>query len=377
MRRYLLVSGDFVQTGGMDWANHALATFLADRGDEVELVAHRASADLEARENVRVHRVPRPWKSYLLGGPLLAREGVRQARRVASEGGLVVVNGGNCPWFDVNWVHHVHAADAPITGGSAARRLKTRLAYRMHLSEERKIVPRARVVITGCEKSRTDLLEKVGGDPSRVHSVYYGVDARAYRPAGPGEREAIRGRLGWPEGRPKVAFVGALADRRKGFDLLFAAWSDLCRDPGWDADLVVVGRGAEVPAWKARAEERGLSDRVSFLGFVPDLGEIYRACDAHCLPSRYEGYSLVTQESLACGTPAFITRASGISERYPESLRDLLIDDPEDVPDLVRRLRDWRGRMDELRAAVVPFSEELRATTWDIMASRVAALAES
>jgi glycosyltransferase involved in cell wall biosynthesis len=174
-----------------------------------------------------------------------------------------------------------------------------------------------------------------------------------------------------------VAFVGALADRRKGFDFLFAAWSELCRDPNWDADLVVVGRGAEVPSWKARAAELGLTERIAFLGFVPDLAEIYRAADAHCLPSRYEGYSLVTQEALACGTPAFISMASGISERYPESLGELLIPNPEDVSDLVLRLRNWRGRMAEYRAAVAPLSELLRATTWEVMAARMGELMES
>jgi glycosyltransferase involved in cell wall biosynthesis len=374
---YLLVTGDFVRTGGMDWANHALATYLADRGDEIHLVTYRAAADLESRPNVTVHRVRKPLKSYMLAGPLLAREGQKLARQISARGGHVVVNGGNCDWPDINWVHHVHAADAPITGGSLPRRLKTRLAYRRHVAAEKRVIPKARLVITGCERSRTDLLERVGGDPSRVHAVYYGVDTQAYRPARAGEREATRERLGWPEGRPKVAFVGALADRRKGFDRLFAAWAELCRDPLWDADLVVVGRGAEVPTWKSLAEAEGLADRVTFLGFVPDLGEIYRACDAHCLPSRYEGYSLVTQEALACGIPAFITRASGISERYPETLRDLLIDDPEDVTDLVRRLRDWRSRMVEYRVAVQPLSETLRATTWTGMAARIAELAEA
>ena len=140
---------------------------------------------------------------------------------------------------------------------------------------------------------------------------------------------------------------------------------------------MVVGRGAEVPAWKARAADAGLADRIAFLGFVPDLAEVYRGCDAHCLPSRYEGYSLVTQEALCCGTPAFITRASGISERYPESLRDLLIDDPEDIPSLAQRLRDWRGRMAESRNAIAPLTAALRADTWESMSAKMAELAEA
>jgi hypothetical protein len=38
MKPYLLVTGDFVKTGGMDRANYALAHYLARQGGEVHLV---------------------------------------------------------------------------------------------------------------------------------------------------------------------------------------------------------------------------------------------------------------------------------------------------------------------------------------------------
>ena len=39
MKPFLLVSNDFVTTGGMDRANHALAMYLARKGHPVHLVA--------------------------------------------------------------------------------------------------------------------------------------------------------------------------------------------------------------------------------------------------------------------------------------------------------------------------------------------------
>jgi len=378
MASYVLVSGDFVKTGGMDRANYALATYLVDRGDDVHLVAYRIAEDLLARPNMKFHRVPKPLGSYLLAEPLLDRIGRKVAAQVSVQGGRVVVNGGNCHWPDVNWMHHIHAADAPISGGSLPRRLFTRLAYRIHCAQEKRTIPIAKLVITTCEQTRLDTLKKIGGDPERTKPVYLGVDAAIFHPpSGPDERSAIRASLGWPEDRPKVAFVGALGDRRKGFDRLFAAWVELCKDPSWDVDLVVVGRGADVPIWKAKTADLDLAKRIAFLGFVPNLADIYRAADAHCLPSRYEGYSLVTQEALACGTPAFVSLASGISERYPKNLEQLLIPDPENVSDLVRRLKTWRERMAEYREAVAPLSDLLRATTWEVMAARMVELIES
>ena len=84
---WLLVSGDFTPLGGMDRANHALASYLAGEGAEVHLVTHRAWPDLEARPGVTVHRVPRPLGSHLLGQSLLDHAGRRRARAAGARRG--------------------------------------------------------------------------------------------------------------------------------------------------------------------------------------------------------------------------------------------------------------------------------------------------
>ena len=376
MKRFLLVSGDFVKTGGMDRANYALASHLARQGHEVHLVAYRAGDDLVRQPNLRLHRVRKPLGSYLLGHPVLGRAGRAWARRVGGAGGRVVVNGGNCRWGDVNWLHHLNVLDAPNASGGLARRLHRRLGYWLYSRDDRAALRMARLIVTTCERNKRDLLEWLGIPAERVRVVYYGTDPEVFRPAAAGEREALRARFGWPADRPIVAFVGALGDRRKGFDTLLAAWETLCRDPGWDADLVVAGTGAELPAWQARAVDAGLGERIRFLGFRRDVPDLFRACDAHVLPSRYEGYSLVTQEALCCGRPAFVTRTAGIAERFPAALRDLLIPDPDDPADLADRLRRWRAGSDRLAPALADFSGQLRASTWDHMAERFAAIVE-
>ena len=66
MTPWLLVAGDFTPFGGMDAANHALARYLAARG-EVHLVTHRAWPDLASLPGVTVHHVWRPfdWNFFL------------------------------------------------------------------------------------------------------------------------------------------------------------------------------------------------------------------------------------------------------------------------------------------------------------------------
>ncbi len=375
MKPVLIVSGDFVKTGGMDRANHALATYLANQGREVHLVAYRASDDLLERPNVVLHRSPKPLGSYMLGQPVLEQIGRRWAKTISGRGGDVVVNGGNCIWGDVNWLHHLNVLDKPEVAGSLLRRIKRRVNYHYAAWTDRLALRKARLVVTTCERNKRDLIRWLSLPPERIAVVYMGTDPTLFYPARSEARAATRTAQGWPLDRPLVAFVGALGeDRRKGFDTLFSAWKQLCGESSWDANLIVVGRGGEQAAWEARTAEAGLSSRIQFLGFRRDFPELLRACDAHVLPSRYEGYSLATQEALCCGLPAFVTESAGIAERYPEALRHMLIPDPNDAGDLANRLRDWRAAMTRDAAAVAYLSEELRSWTWEHTAEQFATL---
>lgn len=376
MCSYLLITGDFTPLGGMDRANHALASYLARReGAEVHLVAHRVWDDLVVRSNVQVYRVPRLWGKHLLGAPLLARAGWRQARRLAPRGVRVVVNGGNCLWGDVNWVHYVHASWAPEADGSLPRRAKAWVARRAALADERACLPRARLVIANSERTRSEVIERLGVAPERAHTVYYGSDPARCRPPTAAERAEARDRLDWSDDRPAVAFVGALGDRRKGFDTLLDAWRRLARDPLWDARLVVIGAGAALDGWKTAAAD--LADSVTFLGFRADVPTLLWACDALVSPTRYEAYGLNVHEALCCGLPALVTRAAGVAERYPAELDDLLLPDPNDAADLAGRLRRWRDRLGPTQTDLVSFSERLRAYTWDRMAERFLRLTDT
>jgi glycosyltransferase involved in cell wall biosynthesis len=377
MTPYLLASNDFLPTGGMDMPNLALATYLAERGEEVHLVAYRADERLASMPNVTLHRVPKPASSDLLATPVFDRIGRRWAAKIAARDGRVVVNGGNCLWGDVNWVHYVHATFRAPRAGGALRVLKNECAHKTFLAYERAALKQARVIIVNSELTRRDVIEHLGVNAERVHTVYYGIDAEKFRPPTEDERREARQALGWASDKPVVAFIGALGDRRKGLDKVFAAWQALCADPKWDADLAVIGRGAELPAWKSRAAQAGLESRIHFLGFREDVPMILAACDALVAPTRYEAYGQGVHEALCCGLPALVTKTAGVAERYPAELQDLLIPDPENVDELVSLLRSWREHMEEYRLAVASLSQKLRAISWKDMAEQVVRIIEA
>jgi glycosyltransferase involved in cell wall biosynthesis len=376
MSPYLLVAADFVKTGGMDIANHELARYLAEHGAEVHLVAHRVDPDLSRIPNVVFHRIPKPADSHLLGEPLIDRAGRRIARQLAPRKGRVLVNGSNCRWRAANWVHYVHAAYRPNPQGSILQRLKWRVSHRVFLNRERSAIRCARLVIANSNATRRDLIELVGVAPERIHTVYCGIDADKFRPPSPVGRLNARAELNLPPESPVACFVGALGDRRKGFDTLFSAWVELCAEPSWDVTLVVVGAGAELNNWKARVAHRGMDNRVRFLGFRSDVPRVLSACDVLIAPTRYEPYGLGVREALCAGLPAFVSACSGIAETYPQSLHGLLLSDPSDARDLAKRLREWRLGLNKYRDLITEFSREFRYHTWRKMAEQIVDLME-
>jgi glycosyltransferase involved in cell wall biosynthesis len=359
MTLYLLISGDFVKTGGMDRANYALADYLARSGADVHLVAHRVAPELCQYANLVWHPVPKPGNSDFLGGFLLDAIGRVWGDRIQRQGGRVIVNGGNCLQPAVNWVHYVHAAYRPEGRGTGWRQLKLWITHAYFCWTERFNLRQAQRVIVNSHLSAQHLVQYQLADAAKIHTVYCGVDPARFYPAA--SARSLRQALGWPLDQPIVLFIGALSDRRKGLETLLLAWQQLCQDPSWTATLVVAGAG----------RPQSLSDRVQFLGFRTDMPDLLRAADCLVAPSRYEAYGLAVQEALCCGIPAMVTAESGVAERYPTALKSLLLEDPTDVQQLVQTLRHWQQQSDHYRAIALRLSQQLRRHTWDHMAEHI------
>ena len=369
MTNWLLVAGDFCPLGGMDRANHALAAFLANRGDLVTVVTHRSWPDLDAL-GVLKQRVPRPFGSHLLGAPLLAGAAERAARQ-ASPGTRVVASGGNANVGDIVWVHYLHAAHEPPIGGGAVRRMRVKRANDYFRHREQRAIGRARTVICNSRRTARDVQRAYALPIERLHVVHYGVDAAVFSFVGEAQRAVARRALGWHDGRVAL-FVGALGDGRKGFDMLFEAWRLLKRDPEWDVTLAVAGEGAAVDGWEARAQTEGLRG-LRFLGFRRDIADVMAASDVLVHPARYEAYGLGAHEAICRGLPVIVARDAGIAEVFPQDLQNLLIDDVESPEEIARRLRGWREGGAGLQSRVRAFADRLRARSWDDMGRDFAA----
>ncbi len=361
MSTYLIVSGEFLLTGGQDRANYALASYFARQGHRVHLVAHEVAGELLREGDVEWHRAPKPLNSTLLGEPFLQRIGTSVAQKLAREDARVITNGGNCDWpADVNWVHYVHAAYERVPHG-AARKVRYHVAHRRFVANERRALSRSRVVLANSRRTARDLERFVHVEHSTMRVIYYGVETAPSAPAASPLQRA----------GSDVLFVGSLADTRKGVDTVLSAWQILCTDPTWNATLLVVGGGADVARWRSLIGRMRLSDRIRFLGFRTDVPELMRSAAALLSPTRYEPYGLGVHEALCGGVPAIVSACAGVAERYPDDLKHLLLPDPEDAEDLARRLRACLSPDPQQRESLARFAAELRSRTWDDMAADV------
>ena len=171
-----------------------------------------------------------------------------------------------------------------------------------------------RIIVSTPRYLATSATLRLFRDKCRV--VPYGVDRRRFLGAPSQDARALRRRYG---GGPLILFVGVLR-YYKGVNFLLDAM------PKVPAKLLVVGEGPMGRAWRAKAKQLGLADKVIFVGRVSDdeLPLYYHATDLFVLPAsqRSEAFGLVQIEAMSAGIPVVSTEVgTGTSyvNRHEES----------------------------------------------------------
>ena len=117
-------------------------------------------------------------------------------------------------------------------------------------------------------------------------------------------RTEARSRLGLG-GETAVGFVGNI-NYVKNQAFLIDVFGLLSRDvPG--ARLFIVGEGPDRAKIEGLVAERGLGDRVTITGRVPNVDEYLQALDLMMLPSLFEGLPSVVLEWQAAGLPCMVS----------------------------------------------------------------------
>lgn len=118
-------------------------------------------------------------------------------------------------------------------------------------------------------------------------------------------RARVRADLGLAENEFAIGHVGRFVPQ-KNHSFLIDVFEHVANRRN-DAVLLCVGSGEAEGFVEGLVRERGLQDRVRFLGQRDDVNHLYQAFDAFVLPSLYEGLGLVGIEAQAAGLPCLLS----------------------------------------------------------------------
>jgi len=197
------------------------------------------------------------------------------------------------------------------------------------------------VAIT-CTCAETLTLE--GVDPKKITHIYPGIDLQLFQPPNEPRNDAKDFH---------ILFVGKLTSWKGCYTLLYAAKVLLPTIPS--LRITLVGRGAQRAGLEKAAALLGISDRISFAGFVDyeEMPTFYAKADVFVLPAMpalnlAEQFGYVVAEAMACGLPAVVGRVGGLPEVVGEN------------PDLIFTPGDYRELAAKLLA--IHDNHQLRST---------------
>ncbi len=175
---------------------------------------------------------------------------------------------------------------------------------------------------------------------NKTRTIFNGVDCKRFNPDV--YAEDIKVDLEIKDSKV-ILFVAALTKwhRYKGLDILLEAFR-LIRD--MDIKLLIVGGGNLKSEYEAYTKSVNLTDKVVFVGEVPDdlLPKYYSISDMLVLPSkdRSEGFGLTILEANASGKPVIGSNIGGIPGILTDNDNGILVppNNPILLSDAIRRL---------------------------------------
>jgi glycosyltransferase involved in cell wall biosynthesis len=200
--------------------------------------------------------------------------------------------------------------------GHFSRELERR-AYR---EIERLLALATNRVVCVCEAEAR--LARTIGPPGRVRVVHNGIQA-----LGPGP---IDPRIAELASRGPVVCALTLLRPGKGLETLLDAMAlVLERHP--QVQLAIGGQGPDLEALRARAQARGVSASVHFLGSVADPGSVLRGARLFVHPSWAESFPYVILEAMSAGLPIVASDVGGVGEAIISGDSGLLVEKAQEL----------------------------------------------
>jgi starch synthase len=210
--------------------------------------------------------------------------------------------------------------------------------YQLSLWAERTAYEAADAVISVSNAMRGDVLRAYPVvEPDRVHVVHNGIDAAFFHCV---EETDVLERIGVDPTRPYLAFVGRIT-RQKGVPHLLRAARQV--DP--DVQLVLLAGAPDTPELEAETAagiadlERERTGVVWVSDMLPakDVRQVLSHATCFVCPSVYEPQGIVNLEAMACETAVVASDVGGIPEVVVDGETGVLVHYDEAEPEVFER----------------------------------------
>ena len=140
-------------------------------------------------------------------------------------------------------------------------------------------------------------------------------------------------------GRFKLLYVGQL-NPLKNLPFLLQGFRRLLTTGGVDAELCIAGDGNLRGNLEHAARDLGISDRVTFAGFVKheDLPGFYAAADVFVLPSKIETQGMVAMEAMRFGKPVLVNGSVVSARELVDHGRNGYVVETDSIDDLATKM---------------------------------------
>jgi len=171
-------------------------------------------------------------------------------------------------------------------------------------------------IICDSEQTKKDLMRFFHVPEKKIKVIYLGVDHIFSDPVEEENRDIILSRYDLI-GLNYILTVASI-EPRKNFERIIKVFGEIIQNEK-HKDLILVCAGGA--GWKNESihelvKDRGLEERVKFLGYVEeaDLPSIYNGAKFFMYPSLYEGFGLPVLEAMASKVPVLTSNVSSLPE---------------------------------------------------------------
>jgi glycogen(starch) synthase len=255
-------------------------------------------------------------------------------------------------------VVHVHATEFDRAGGKTGNPMVHEIEYLGLLLADR---------IFAVSQLTKDIIVKEYGIPSdKIEVVHNSIDINLYENIDEDNAYKFLTKMK-NNGYRVVSNIGRLTVQKGLYNLLQAAKKVLDKNP--KTIFLIVGSGEQYLELLELAAELGISKNVIFTDFQrgKNLRDAFKIADLFVMPSVSEPFGLTTLEAIGYGTPALVSKQSGVAEVMTNLLK---VDfwDIDEMANQISAVVSYDTLRDELYSQSY---KEFARLTWDHAASKI------